>query len=53
MYKMYCEVCDTRFSITDQIIDKLIDDADFLLKCPICKSLEIHLLEVAGQKTGY
>lgn len=53
MYKLYCSECENRFSITDEVFSHFIDDDSFIMKCPECKSIEIHLLEVAGQRTGF
>jgi phage FluMu protein Com len=53
LYKMFCGECENRFTITNDTIDKLILDADFLLKCPRCNSIEVNLLEVEGQKLGF
>lgn len=49
MYKLYCEACETRFTITDNTFDNFIENEDSYITCPKCNSIEVNIIEVAGQ----
>jgi len=53
MYKLYCGECENRFTITDGVFSRFLEDESFILTCPECKSIEVNLLEVEGQRAGY
>lgn len=53
MYKLYCDECENRFTITDEQLTLFIEDGNTLMMCPKCNSIEVHLLEVEGQNVGY
>lgn len=53
MYKLFCGECENRFSITDETLMNFIEDENALLKCPKCQSIEVSIIEVAGQRAGF
>jgi len=53
MYKIYCETCEHRFTISDETFDDFLENEETLMKCPECQSIQVNLIEVAGQKAGY
>lgn len=52
-YKLYCDECEGRFSISDETLDRFISDTSFLMKCPGCGSTAVNILGIEGQTDGF
>ena len=52
MYKLYCDCCDNKFSISDETMDKFTEDDDLILRCPRCNDWHVNLIET-GLKQNY
>ena len=45
MWKLYCDDCERRFTISEDDYDKFISDMDFLMHCTLCGSTEVNLVD--------